>query len=427
MSVQIHRLLLAAAALPSIATGASASAEPIYLSYYLPRAEIGAAVSQRLVRCPMDVNDGEIEVETTWSLRAVAKPDYAKPVVVDASSGFLAARTVGLKLNPDGTLASINAKSTGQGGPVLASVIKLAGTFAPMLAGIPPLAPLGAVELPGGEPTSLCHDQIVELLERHSVLAARIDQIEAAIADGGSGIEQEDLLALYRQQLSAIEDGLTLTGQAEGLNGQLAESETCAGQKDCSLQGEAVIGKLPYATWFRSVETAERLPGYSNGFVVGWAGSSLAAAGLAAMPGKGPRDNRQQELVYLRPVPAVLVGAPCPDDLQGASCTIDNSIEDPGASASLEFLLPQLSPRFSLPVGSAGIFGSREVAVAFDAWGRPVELTYGSDPGADAIAGTIDAVGSTATQIHTAQLDAMNHAIAVQEARDKLAAFQAGQ
>lgn len=80
----------------------------------------------------------------------------------------------------------------------------------------------------------------------------------------------------------------------------------------------------------------------------------------------------------------------------------------------------------SVRVGSVGIFDSREAAVAFDPWGRPVELTYGDDPGGAAIAGTIDAIGSTATQIHTAQLDARNHAIAFEEAREKLAAFKAG-
>jgi hypothetical protein len=69
----------------------------------------------------------------------------------------------------------------------------------------------------------------------------------------------------------------------------------------------------------------------------------------------------------------------------------------------------------ALPIGGAGLFGTREVSASFDALGRPTELSFGSDPGAAAIAGIIDAAGETATSIRTAELDAMTHAIAMEE------------
>jgi hypothetical protein len=429
MSRHVRKGLLAAAALSSLALSGAATAQTRdraarelsakYLTYYLPKAQIAAAVGQRLVRCQRNAQGApEIEVETFWTLKARAVPDYAAPVTVDVSSGFLAARTVGMKFNPDGTLVSINAKSTGQGGEVLASVIKLAGTFAPLVAPIPVVAANG--QAPAPQP--LCRSKIVELLRRHAELAGKIDPIETAIAEGRASAEQKDLLDIYRQRLLAIEEGLTITGTADSLNGQVVDLEPCVAGRVCAPRGTAVIARFDYRTWFLDPGTsAANLPGFSYGFVARWAASAAAAASFAAEMGSRQRDGDLKQLVYLRPVPAVLIGTPCDGPPTGGQCKPDE--KSPHASASLEFALPQLSPRFALPVGSAGIFGSREVAASFDSWGRPTELTYGSDPGGAAIAAAIDAVGETATSVRNAQLDAVNHAIAVEEAKAKLRSF----
>ena len=426
MSHHIRNGLLAAAALSSLALPCAATAQtrdpaarkssPKYLTYYLPKAQVAAAVSQRLVRCEGKGDDAEIEVETTWTLKARAVPDYKRPITIDVSSGFLAARTVGMKFNPDGTLVSINAKSTGQGGAVLASAIKLAGTLAPLVAGAP-------VVTASGETPELCRSEIVALLERHAELAGRIDMIEAVIAEGNASTTQKDLLALYRLRLLAIEDGLTITGPAGNLSTQVAKLEPCKDGGECKPEGSAIIAKFDYSKWFLDPASSKKdIPGSEHGFVVRWAGSAAATESLARDKWSRWRDGDLKQLVYLRPVPAILIGMPCADAPTAIRCTPDEN--SPHASASLEFAIPQLSPRFALPVGSAGIFGSREVAASFDSWGRPTELTYGSDPGATAIAETIDAVGATATSIHNAELNAIKHEIELEEAKEKLEAFQ---
>jgi len=434
MSHHIRNGLLAAAALSSLALPCAATGQTRdpaaressskYLTYYLPKAQIAAAVSQRLVRCERKKGVGgtedEIEVETTWTLKARAMPDYGRPIAVDVSSGFLASRTVGMKFNPDGTLVSINAKSTGQGGAVLASVIKLAGTIAPIAVGVPPMAINGAAVAEVQPP---CHKNINTLLERHAELAGRIDMIEAAIAEGNVSTTQKDLLAVYRLRLLAIEKELTITRTAEGLNAQVACLKAYEKDPDCKPQGEVLIAAFGYENWFpNQAVSAKDIPGSKYGFVVRWAGSAEAAKSFDSDKGSRQRVDDFKQLVYLRPVPAILIGTPCADLPKDNNCTPDEN--SPHVSASLEFALPQLSPPFALPVGSAGIFGSREVAASFDSWGRPTELTYGSDPGGAAFAGAIDAIGATATSIHNAELNAIKHEVELEEAKEKLEAFQ---
>jgi hypothetical protein len=426
MSARLRATLLSAAILSGLSVHSPAQAEPKYLSYYLPKAQIGAAVSQRLVRCPKTNEPVSMMlVETSWALKSRAVPDYEKPVVINAAGGFLTARNVGMKFNNDGTLTSINAKSEGQGGAVLTSAIKLAGMVAPLLVGLPPPPLPAATDSEAAvAPESRCKKEIVDLLDRHADLEVAIAETELAIRNGQSGPEIEGMLARYRQQLLAVEEDLTLSGTAEGLNGQVSSLQPCQADKTCKPEGQVVIKRLDYGQWLASATDVSAMTDFKHGFVVLWAGSSAAATSLAAASGQwvpptDPAKPKLRDLIYLRPVPAILVAGPC----KNAACELDESDAAAKASDALEFALPQLSPRFALPIGGAGIFGSREVAASFDALGRPTELSFGSDPGAAAIAGAIDAVGETATKIHTAELDAMTHAIAMEEARDKLASL----
>jgi len=400
---------------------------PVVLTYFLPKTRLAAAVSQRLVSCPA-IGKGDVEVVTLWTLAAAAGPDYAVPVRVDASTGFLAKRSVELTTTADGTLTAFNSASEGQGGAVIESVLKVAARVAPLMVGLPVMAPAmgaGLVEKSGKDrkptPVYPCTAAALASLKSLAETKADIIRLQGLVATGDATAEDALTLAALADRQSALTDDLTIVIGT-------AQLDPKADNKQQIPTGFAYVAPAAvsdYDSWFVAGQRDAHVAGLvgRHGFIMSWVANDAAYAALKPTAGTPVLDGKvARNLVFRRPVPAVLVGAPCkaaPGDAQ-SPCDLDESPAGALASDKLKIALPQLAAPTAIPVGSAGIFGSRTVKASFDANGAPLALSYGSDPGAEAIAGTIDAAGETVGVIHDARLTRINDRIALEEAKTKL-------
>ncbi|MCJ2188034.1 hypothetical protein MTR66_14560 [Novosphingobium sp. 2638] len=409
-----------------------AAAKPISTFYYLPKVTASATVQQRIVTCSSDPQG--IEVVTTWVLKASANPDYADPVELDASAGLFVDRTLDMKLSPEGMLKELNAKSANRTGEFITSVVKLAGTLAPMVAGLPPIpAPMPTLsasfvnenkKYPNPVPikTSLCNDTTLKRLEQQRNLIEDITKLEDDITAGRAGAATIDQLARRRKALEAVHALLTLSASSDGLEKQFGSLTPCASKEHCKPSGSVNLRIASYDAWFTEAGSRPAsIIGADKGFLVKWAASSDAASALASAPGvyNPPTDKEKsrqgRELIYLRPVPATLVVGPRLD----AGDDFDPSPRARSASGSLNFVVPQLSPRFALPLGAGGIFGSRSVKGVFDGFGTPNELSYGSESGATAMASAADSFGNTVMGVHDAELTELKHLNDLHDAQEK--------
>ena len=132
-------------------------------------------------------------------------------------------------------------------------------------------------------------------------------------------------------------------------------------------------------------------------------GSPSGSNTIGTVPG-----TKQANLVYRIPVPGKL------------TLTVG---ED---SKSFAIAVPQWAGPSYLKLGKGGMFGSREASAKFDAMGMPSELSYGSGGAATDIAGLIDTGREGVTSLKSAELTRLQSEIAVEEARQKLAALRAG-
>ncbi|MFM5884287.1 MAG: hypothetical protein ACKOQ3_02960 [Novosphingobium sp.] len=416
----------------TVVTATAASAARPTLTYYLPKASVSASVSQRLVACPA-VGDGEVEVLTQWELKATQIPDHSQPVMIDAGSGFLAKRSVGLSYNEDGTLTSLNASSEGQGSAVIVSALKLAGAVAPLVSGTGLIeysattkALPNVFNLPAAAVEQRCTAATLALLDQYDSARNRLANLESKLSEDGFTDSEKAILSAADDKLAAIEEQLTVSNDAEdALDDELASMLPGKAEKPAK---KVHVDHPDYSGWFEPKFAATeiaKIPGSQHGFVVGWKANAVAARAVLIGTAQSSKPNR--DLAYRKAVPAKLTGAPCSDafDAEKQSCPIDESPKGSRASDSIKFAIPQLSALFYLPVGSAGIFGSREVKAAFDGWGRPKDLSYGSDPGAKNIAESVDALGDAATSVHNARLDAINHKIELAKAVKELKDLQA--
>lgn len=418
---------LAGASCLGLAIPAKAAPKPM-LGYFLNKASVSASVSQRIVACPA-VGEGDIKVVTQWNLQAQSVPDYKQFHQIDASAGFLAKRNVDLTLNPDGTLASLNAKSEGQGGQVIASALKLVGTMAPLVssAGLEKILMKNAYaarfevladEVKEAPAIQRCKPEVVALLGDHARLEREISDLAAKLSPDGITDAEKQQIDAKQELLAEIEQRLTIKAAAgDRLDETLGLASPC--QTNCTPGTKVRIAPFGerYGNWFESEHLAKAvasIPGSAHGFMVGWSGDGDAAEALFA--GSMPTGKSDRELLYRRPVPGVLTGYPCSD----AACKPDKSVDGKRASEMIEFPIPQLSGLFRLPVGSAGIFGSREVKIAFDTAGQPTQLSYGSDTGAESIAKTLDGLGEMATSLRDARLNAIKHETELLEAINAL-------
>lgn len=377
------------------------------LSYFLPRTDLQVTISQRLVACPKD--GGDAEIETTITVTPERAADTAARVILDAGSGVFAKRTVKLELNPDQTLSAFNSTAEGQGGPVLKSIAKLAFQVAASAAGMPAAA---------GGPTFACTAKVIDAFASISKLSEGITKLEDLIVEGKGNPAATALLSDWRARRTQIRDSLTLT----------------TSQKVAVLSTAFELKAPDYSAWFETVpdkkweqpkEAEARFPG-AHGFqlTIAPAAGGTLRAGADPIRSYGTLDKPQTHLVYRLPVGAEVEVevVPCKTAWNTATgCTPLATSEGKAASLTGRVALMQLSADQFLKVGKGGLFGSRTAVAKFDAQGAPSALEYGTSPGTNDAAGVLDTLGEGLDTLRDAETEALKRAIAKEEARKKLA------
>ena len=439
--------------------------DPVEIGYFLPKTRVSAAVEQKLTQCP--ASDGtKPGFEYKVALASKAVPD--RLVLVDARSGFLADRSTSLKFTDDGLIKEFNGSRTGQGGPMLVSLIKAGAVAASMAAGPAATAAAAAsasslqlyARIPGRAPAAVmprmvtryelqCTAEARAKLAEVSRLKTDIGRLEDRILKGEEGVAVQQLLAQRRKEFGEAEAKLTQTTK-------LKEALSPVLQKDGPSGLTGFIPAPDFGNWFKVVavltppagsggedETRPTLdqalarvhgdvvPGQYGYLVTVKPDSRMTEflscgpkAGWTACGGGdvGEAKIATRDLVYRQPVPASVSlrplhvkceAAPCPD-----SPTNWKDAEQASAADSVK--LPQLSRLFVLPTGGGGIFGSRTVAAEFGAGGEPTMLKYEVGSSSKNIASAIDAGASAAQTVDGAELAATKRRIEEMEAEEKL-------
>lgn len=381
------------------------------LRYWLPMANVTATLTKTLVSCPdtsQPLTERNLVIQDKWTVEEEAAADPAGLVRIDVSSGFLAKRSNALAFYPNGTLSGFNGSSEGQGSVVINSLIKAATMIAPMLG----VSPVGLNPVPPPPGTRYCSAKAIAALKGAVETEGKIRSLEDLIAAGQASPAQALALEGLKQRLAAsrkklvVKGAVTLPGGTDPWTGNLEKLDI---EKAWFVASPA--GSATGAVGFRLGD----LKG-NHAFTV----KVTDIAGKVPAQGENPFDDKpQRSLVYRRPLMAQVNVAPSPCDL-GACGGELLELEQP-------LLISQWGATEVLPVGSAGLFGSRQAAAKFDAFGTPTELSFGSESGGAAIASTIDVATGLATSLRDADTAALERQIKRLELEQKLAELQTAQ
>ena len=408
----------------AVVSPAFASSAKPEIGYFLSRTDVAVSVAMTLTSCPKDEGERP-RIKTEWKVEPTAAADTTEPVRVDVSSGFLAKRSNAFEFYPNGTLSAFNGSSEGQGGPFLVSVLKTIATVAPVLLAASgsggPRSEQTPEEPPAVTGSLYCRDTIAGTLKQLADVTEEIRVLENAVLAHTPTSADLDLLERRRLKKIALTKALTIT---EGVSAT-PDSGTI------SWTGKIEVPEL-LDDWFSP--TPGKKPGNDVAFdsakVAGLDGFDVTIKSIgdvlvddsapeapdrvAAGPPKAPL---QRSLVYRRPVHAEVI----------ALDTNCRPVRDCFETLVLDGPMPigQWGNVSSLPVGSAGVFGSREATASFDPFGTPLKLSYGSDSGAAAIGSTIEAAGGTVTAIADSESAALERKIKREELRQKLSELRA--
>ena len=418
-------LTCASIAFAAMALGAAqpalAKAKP-EISYYLTRTNVSVAVTMTLLSCPAKVGE-QPKIGTKWTVTALGEPDPMQPVRVDVSSGFLAKRSNAFEFYPNGTLAGFNGSSEGQGGAFISSVLKAVGAVAPLLglAGMPKdNGPSTGPDPKAVIPPLYCSGASLAKLDDLSSIKAEIRALENKVLLGTATSADLDLLDRHRAKLAASVKGLTIQGVVEFPKD--AAGKVIDGRDNWT--GKVAFPEL-LADWFTAAPEVPAAIAFDQTKVAALHGFTVEIK--PAYPDPKPdfspaavidQSKPQRSLLYRVPVLAmVLVG--------DGNCQ-DSKCKEP---LDLDAPLPigQWGKVRELPVGSAGIFGSRQASANFDEFGTPMKLSYGSDSGAASIGSTIEAAGGTANAIADSETTSLERQVKKQELRNKLRDLQAAE
>ena len=408
--------------------------EPIELGYFLPRTAITVTVKQRLEACPKGGDDLNDFITTTVVVEHKAEADPAGFVRLDGRSGFLAKRTTELGLRANGTLESFNAKTEGHGRAVISSLIKVGAKIASFsVAG----ARAPALHAGAKAPAPLCSQAVANTLEQVARAKADIKAAEDAIVSGTAGDAILEVISARKQRIAALREALTIStttgdpfyyAQAAQTpkSGFVSAVKVPSQSPWNSAKAQFKLNSPPYEDWFDGPvpATPVAIEG-SLGFLVTLelldGATRTDDADLAAA-----LKEPQAGLFYRRPLPAKIAVQACTSVDPGDSCLVAAPPQhDPAASVAAIIPIAEASKLYKLSIGKGGIFGSKQASAKFDEWGAPLQLAYGSDPGAADIAGTIDAAGEAAGTLHDAKLSETNRRIAILEAQKKLEELEA--
>jgi hypothetical protein len=372
---------------------------------------------------------------TTASIVDRAGPDPAAMIRVDASSGFLSGRSTRLVLQPDGTLVSFNATTTGEGGQVLSSLLGVATTVASFAVGVPGLA---TAAVPGplsqmrraARPQYECTAEVRDLVDRLDTVERDLALLRSRIAQGDAPPAAPAVLDALSSELSALVDRLTLSTDAHVFDPR----------PDDFTAGEAmvrVLAPIDYSAWFGRNDAPlhawlrdRGVPGMS-GFRASLAPNAALLAVLERGDGSAtdnanptpPGSDPTPYLFYRRPVPALVAVAPCAAPASATDCALDETPVAAAAAAQKTVRFPQLSGLFAIRIGRGGMFGTRRAVAEFDAYGAPTTLEYGSTAGGAEIAGVIDSAGSAITELRDARTAAINRRLEREKALAELNAL----
>jgi len=382
--------LVAASLFVSAIPSYAAKADKVVLSYRLPKATIGFALSHTITRCP-DPSGAGFRMDVATAM----KPVYVAGdvVKVNASGNPFVDREVKLEFYENGTLKSFNGTSAGQGGKVVVAGIKLASLIGSAAIGLPPVAPPAAP----GVPVLQCHDWVKDVLASKASAIIYLKSLEGQVVAASLSDDLAAEITAARARIAALESLLTVTADRVYW--------TPSG-KSLNLSTKMASGDL--SVWFKSV-SAEGL------------GSALAKAGYGQTQeflitghfdkvpaeAKVPTDSARS-LLYLEPVVARVAMKPSmpfatagvePADLALAAKVYKASEQ------SAKVRVPQMGSLVSIPFDGSGIFGSRAVSASFSEAGELTSIGYTSKGGADALASVVDATTAAATELRDARLN----------------------
>ena len=417
------RIQAIAAAVAATCVSTSASAQE--LSYRLPQTTMVAAWQARITHCP---ERDDSEVRYTADVAVAGAASAGELVRLNPTSPFLGSRKVTLTFNENGTLKTINAEGQGQGGTILASVIKTAAGFAALGVPVPAFVPMGVANPPPPPPPHVvCKVEIEKAVKRWANVSDTIDGIEADVSAGKPlGAARTTLLSDLKKEQADLEEDLTLTTGVK-LRRTRAQALALPGPGTAYVENQG-LDPIDLAEWLNA-DSGYSLPTLKigqNGFCARFsttqanfdASSPVDTASLTAwraehVEGGVLKRGRLDRFVYLSPVPVSIdffvrtkSGGDCSkDDVRGKKL------------AGKSVMVAQLSDYFILPIGS-GVFESKATAAEFTDDGRIVSIgtnnTGGGTQFAEALAGglagaeTVQGAGTAAIQRRVDRIKAEN-------------------
>ncbi|WP_328280425.1 hypothetical protein [Sphingobium sp.] len=458
--------------------------DPVTIDYVLPGVTVTAGVAQRITKCPTSAEaqaglatgaEG-LRVEFAYKVAIAGKQAPRRLVRLDAETGFLVDRETKVQFNEDWYLKTFNGRTTGQGGPLLVSLIKAGAAVLAMSAnpilGVGPAAaairPNAAVaeglDRPVARPRYFatrwyleCQPKVIEQLKELEERREDVAALEARVIGGDASTTTQDLLTLRRSEVSTLEAALTINAT---LKGGLAPALAA----DASIANLA--GQIPapdISRWFRVTAVRKevrearyaitehepsiaallqkqdpRIPGLygyqvriaPDAKLASWFGCDPKAAAASACAAEVAKTDPlpTRDLVFVRPIPASVKLWPNPAPCAAATvCEADETwVAAADASGSGSVKLPQLSRLYTMRTGGS-IFGGRTVGAEFGASGEPMILQYNIGSGGKDVASVIDAGVSGAQTIRDAEgaatkrkLDELKNARDLQDLLDEL-------
>ncbi len=440
-------------------SGATLASGRPEISYFLPKVRVSASVAHRLARCPTD-EDPTLRIEYTPAL--AAKATRGRLIVVDAGAGFLVDRSTKVGLE-SGMLRSFNSTATGQGGPVLVSLMKAAVTAytltAAPLATIPAMRGLaerrGAGRPRPVVPRPMVRVHVLRCNASTAATMAKLEDVENDIAKIERGLIENDSPALeallerrsaqaedLRSQLTlvtstqkALDPKRSADGSVTDLTADLpppelqrwlaVERRTVPAQN--GLEDKPITPSLDEML-DRERETAKRPIVGRRGYTVSISVDPRMDRLLGCAPDAEPVPCSDAErsdttvrggrdLVHLRPVPATLSLAPIATDCAASPCPAGWGDE---ATAGVAAALPQLSRPQVVPTGGGSIFGRRMVAAEFDPLGEPTSIQYEKGGNATTAASIIDASSASSSLVADARLNALKRRVEIEKTKAEL-------
>lgn len=376
------------------------------LNYRLPQVTMVAGWQARITHCP-NSEDNEFRYTTNVAVAAVASP--GELVRLNPTSPFLGSRKVSLTFHENGMLKTINAEGQGQGGTILAGLLKSAASFAALGVPVPPPPPAVAPAntpspTPAPPPHIVCRPEIEKAVARWHEVSDAIEAIESDILSGEAlGSIRTALYEDFKKEQADLEEDLTLSTGVK-LKRTRAEAVAKQGADGAYLEDQSV-DPIDVGEWLvaDSRSTLPTLKVGQHGFCASF--STSKASWDASVPtsttglktwrrehvsGNVLNGGRLNRFVHLSPVPVTIefwlrntsMGGCLEDGVRGKKLTTKT------------VMVPQFSDYFILPLGS-GVFESKATSAEFADDGRLVSIgtnnTGGGAQFAEALAGAVAA------------------------------------